>query len=274
MSAAAVVDGLGVGVHDIDDAAYFADPAFSHSDAKVLLASPARYRWVKDHPDERAYNAAYEFGHVVHALALGKGSEIVVVDAGDWKTKAAREERDGALAVGAYPILRAEYDEAVECAASIRSHPLAAKLLGHVDAVEVVGVWDDGDVRRKAKLDAVSGRFGVDIKTSTDASTDGFGRSAGKYAYASQDAWYRDALRACFGVDDPAFVFVVVEKFPPFLVNTIVLDPYDVELGGRRNRRAIDLYRECRDSGVWPGYGDGLNVATLPRWAEIEMEGM
>ena len=39
------------GIHaDVEEIAYHADPAFSQSQAKVLLESPARYRWRLTHP--------------------------------------------------------------------------------------------------------------------------------------------------------------------------------------------------------------------------------
>lgn len=255
---------------DLSDVDYFAHPALSHSDTKLLLESPAIYRWVKDNP--RPYKPEFEFGHVVHELVLGTGGGIVVIDADDWRTKAAKAERDEALAAGKAPILRGEYAEAKACADAVRRHKTAAKLLDNLDHAEIAGVWDDGDVRRKAKLDGICGRFGIDLKTAVDASTDAFGRSAAKFGYWTQQAFYEDAMRACFGIAEPKFLFIVVRKFPPYLVNVVELDPYDVELGAKRVRRAIDLYRRCRDTNEWPGFGDGINQAQLPRWAEMEEE--
>lgn len=257
---------------DMTDVEYFGHAALSHSDAKLILDTPARYRWIKDHP--RPYTPHFEFGHVVHTLVIGVGPDIYVVEAADWRTAAARESRDSALARGFSPILAPEFDEAKACADAVRLHPLAARLLDHLDHVEQAGIWLDGDIERKAKLDGVCGRFGIDLKTTVDASTDHFGRAAGKYAYATQQAWYEDALQACFDIPDPEFLFVVVEKHPPYLVNIIKLDRYDIELGARRNRAAIDLYRQCRDTDTWPAYGDGINTAQLPRWWEIEQEAM
>lgn len=258
---------------DLPDPEYFAHPALSHSDAKLLLDCPARYRYIKQ-AGPLPYKAEFEWGHAVHELVLGKGPGIIQIDYDDWRSKTAREERDAAIAEGRTPLLYEEYGRALDCADAVRQHPLAAKLLDHLDHAEITAIWDDDDIQRKAKLDGICGRFGIDLKTTQNAATDAFGRSAGTYAYASQDAWYRDALRTCFDIADPKFLFVVVEKHPPYLVNVIELDPYDVELGGRRNRAALDLYRRCRDRDEWPAYGDGINVAQLPRWAELEMEAM
>lgn len=259
-----------VALLEISDHEYFAHPALSHSDAKLLLDCPARYRWLKDNPD-RPYKPEFEFGHVVHELCFGKGGGIHVIDAPDWRTKDAKAARDEAVAQGVAPILIAEYEQAKACADAIRLHPLAAKLLDHLDHAEVAIVWDDKDVQRKAKLDGICGRFGIDLKTTGNASTTEFGHSAGKYAYFSQAAYYIDALTA-IDVAHPDFLFIAVEKQPPYPVNVIQLDPYDVELGHRRNQRAIDLYRRCRATDTWPAYGQGINVAQLPRWAEVHEE--
>lgn len=256
---------------DWTDAEYFAHDALSHSDTKLLARSPAYYHHVKTTGD-KDFKAEFDFGHVVHELALGEGAGIVVVDADSWRTKAAQEAKKEARAEGKAPLLRDEYEQAKACAEAVTRHPIARKLWDTADHFEIAATWDDGDVPRKAKLDLVAGRFGVDLKTTDYAETEAFGRSAGKYGYATQDAWYRDALTEAFGIDEPEFLFVVVEKRPPFLVNVIKLDPYDVDLGHKRNGQMVDLYRRCRDTDTWPAYGDGINQAQLPRWAEIEME--
>lgn len=260
------------GVHDLTDAEYFAHPALSHSDLKLLARCPARYRWVKDNRVVE-HRSEFDFGHAVHELVLGAGAGIDIIDADNWRTKAAQEARAESHAAGRAPMLRADYETAETCASAVFNHPVAAKLLNHKDHAEVTCIWEADDVERRAKIDAVSGRFIVDLKTGQSADTDTFGRSAAKFGYATQDAWYRDAARACLDIPEPKFLFVVVEKDPPHLVNVIELDPYDVELGARANKQTVALYRHCRDTDTWPAYGDGINQASLPRWAEIEMEG-
>ena len=269
---AATIEARGVGVHtDMTDAEYFAHPALSHSDCKLILDSPARYRHAKDNPSSSKPTDDMIFGTAVHSIALG-GPGVVRIPFDDYRSKDARDARDEALAAGQVPLKPAEYDEAKACADAIRLHPRAKQLLDLADHLEVSAVWDDGDVQRRAKLDAVAGRFGIDLKTAANADTDAFAASVAKFGYWTQDPYYRDAMRAVFGIDDPAFLFIVVEKRAPYLVNVIQLEEYAVELGAQRNRRAIDLYRECRDSDTWPGYGDGINEVTLPAWAAIQEE--
>jgi hypothetical protein len=257
---------------DMSDAEYFAHPALSHSDCKILLESPAKFDHLRRNPHHAsAPTSDMLFGSAVHSFVLG-GPEVWRVDAHDWRTADARRERDDATDAGAIPLLAADWNRAKACAANVRSHPVAATLLDSADHLEVVCVWDDNGIERRAKIDIVTGRIIVDLKTTYNAATEAFGRSAAKYGYVTQAAYYMDAARACLGITNPEFLFVVVEKEPPYLVNVIKLEDYAIELGAKRVAQALDLYRQCTETGEWFGYGDGINIATLPRYAEIEME--
>lgn len=259
-------------IHRMTDVEYFADPAVNHSTLKVMVErTPAHYR----HLMERGHDdptSDMEFGSAVHSMVLG-GPEVVRVDADSWRTKAAQEAGKEARANGAIPLLVEAYQRAEACRDAIANHSIAGKLLASADHLEVVVKWTDAatGVELKAKLDGISGRIVWDVKTTYNADAEAFGRSAAKYGYHSQAAHYEDAARA-IGIADPKFLFVVVEKEPPHLVSVIELDPYDVELGHKRNRRALDLYTECVKSGEWPGYGDEVVLCELPRWARISEE--
>ena len=70
------------------------------------------------------------------------------------------------------------------------------------------------------------------------------------------------------------FIFVFQEKTPPYLVNVAQIDPdypENREIGRTRNRQAIERFRDCAETGLWPGYeGDtyeGVTYISLPPWA-------
>lgn len=152
------------GVYDgIPDEQYHADmvPAgsLSVSGAKRLLDCPAKFNWERRHG--RPNKPEYDFGHVAHNLVLGTGPRIVVVEADNWQTKAARTDRDEAYAAGHVPILAKDYDRAVELAAAVKAHPLAGALLcgdgGRSEQSmfwldEETGVWCRGRVDRMQQL--------------------------------------------------------------------------------------------------------------------------
>ena len=73
-------------------------------------------------------------------------------------------------------------------------------------------------------------------------------------------------------MEDPAFVFVVQEVTPPYIVTVCELDPYDVRGGRVLNRQAIETYRACRDADHWPGYAEDVALIELPPWQRKQWE--
>lgn len=266
------------GVYDMAEATYHADPvpggSLSVSGAKKLLppSCPARYAYDREHPPEP--KPQFDFGTAAHRLVLGKGADYVLIDAPDWRTKAAKEARDEAHAAGHTPLLLAEFARVEQMAAAIRGNPLARALLCRDDlGIEQSFFWQDHDygIWRRARLDAY-GRQGngvpviVDYKTAESASPGAFARAAASFGYHMQHAWYVDAVLACLGIP-AAFLFVVQEKTPPYLVTVCELDAEAVEAGAARNRAAMERYRDCVAIGDWPGYSSEIETISLPAWA-------
>jgi hypothetical protein len=253
---------------------YHADPALSHSGARLLLDSPARFQWRRTHPD---YRDEFDFGSAAHRAVLGAGSEIVVVEADDWRTKAAREARDEARTNGLIPLLRADVDVIEAMRAALHAHPIAGRLFTD-GGPEQSMFWPDErtGIMLRARPDWLrnpSGKRDImpDYKSCQRADVTSFGRSAASNDYHQQAAWYLAGWRALTG-RDAAFVFVAQEKEPPYLVNIMELDAEALAIGESRNRRAIDLYAECLERDEWPGYPPEVQTVSLPRWAVIEHE--
>jgi hypothetical protein len=268
MTAGTVADGM---PHN----EYLNHPALSVSGMKMLLppGCPALFRYYQDHP--RPSKRAYDFGHVVHGLVLGDGPQIVPIDADDWRTKDARAQRDEAYAAGQVPILHSEYTEADACAASVLAHPAAAKLFREGVAEKSL-FWEDKEtgVRLRGRLDWINTRLGlaVDLKTAVSADNDAFSRVAAAYGYHRQAVHYLEGLIRCGIADTPAFVFVVVEKTPPYLVNVIQLDAEAERIGRKQIREAIDIYKRCVDTDTWPGYSTGVELVGLPIYYQRQHE--
>jgi hypothetical protein len=266
----AVVDGM---PHET----YLSHPALSASGCKLLVqpGGPARYRWRLDHPEPP--RDAWDLGHAAHMTVLGAGPEVVVIDADSWRTKAAQQQRDEARAAGAVPLLAADAQRVQDMAASLRAHPVASRVL-HPDSgrPEVSLFWHDEQygVDRRGRVDWLrradaSGRLiVVDLKTAASADPGEFARAAARYGYAQQAAFYQDLVVGLGLASSAPFVFVVVEKEPPYLVSVIELDEPSLAAGRALNERAMRLFRECTDSGVWPGLTeDTVALVSLPPWA-------
>lgn len=273
------------GVYDIPEADYFAaTDALSCSGAKLLLppGCPALFRYRQDHPERKR---AWDFGTAAHRLVLGQGADFIVIDADSYRTKAAQKARDEAQAAGAAPVLTHEHAQILAMAEAIRRHPLAGPLLAEgIGEPEQSLFWVDHEtgVPRRCRADWLPGpdywgRYIVtDYKTCVSASPAAITKTIANYGYYQQDAWYLDGVRALGLDDDPAFVFIFQEKTPPYLVNVADIGPEDRQTGRARNRQAIERFRDCTESGLWPGYeadtDDGITHISLPPWAARALE--
>jgi hypothetical protein len=262
------------GVHaDIPDTEYHSLPSLSSSGAKLLLppSTPAKFRERMDNPPPPKPH--FDFGHLVHKLVLDAGSDIEVIDAEDWRSKAAREARDQAHAEGKIPALKDEYRQAVLMRRAVRYHPIAGSLFDSGDAEMSLYTTDpDTGIKLRARPDWMTQRrdgrlWLVDLKTCADADPETFGRTAHKWGYHLQFAWYHTVARLLELDESPAFVFVNVEKEPPYLVSVCELDLDAYQLGRADMRRAIRIYQQCTETGVWPGYAEDVHSISLPPWA-------
>lgn len=268
------------GVYDLPLDVYLGDPvpagSLSSTGARRLLppSCPARFRYLQDHP---VVKADFDFGHAAHRLVLGDGPELVRIDAAEWRTNAVKAQVADVRAAGGVPLKPADYDQVQAMAAALRQHSIIGRLF-HPDRgrPEQSLIWTDQDtgVWCRARLDWLPNprpghRMIVpDYKTCRTADPDSLPRVMHNYGYHQQAAFYLDGVRA-LGIDDaPLFVFVFQEKDPPYLVTVAQPDMPSLRIGGRLNRQARRLYRECTTSGRWPGYSDDVELIPLPPYVE------
>jgi hypothetical protein len=268
---------------DIPESEYHNDPvvggSLSVTSSKLLLppSVPAKFKWARDHP--HVSTRAMDLGSTVHALVLGTGPEIIELDYDDWRTKAAKEQRDVHTDEGYLVMLRKDYLEARAIADALLTHPTAGGLLQGVDP-EVSMFWEDGEfgIWLRGRMDAMTLAWQmptiVDVKTSKDASPDAFAKSVADFGYHRQDVHYREGLAACLGCDpgEIDFVFAVVETEPPYLVATYRVDAAAADVGREQNRIAREVYAACAESGIWPGYSEEIEDLSLPYFKRREME--
>jgi hypothetical protein len=264
-------------IPDLPEEQYHADPvpggSLSSGGARTLLepGGPAKFDYGRNHP--RASTKAFDLGHAAHTMALGVGAGLVVVDARDWKTKAAQEAKAEAYALGGVPVLSADFQRVAAMVDAIKAHPVAgALILAEGDAEQslfwidqATGVWC------RARHDkAIRDRNGrlviVDLKTCENAADAGIQKSVANYGYHQQGAHYSDAAAALDLGEDPGFVFIFVEKSPPHLINVVQLDDEAMEVGRRRNAAALRIYAECTKTGEWPGYDPEITEVGLPHY--------
>jgi hypothetical protein len=274
------------GIYEMDETVYHADPvpggSLSSSEARKLLppSCPARFRWEKDNPPPPKDHL--ELGSAAHQLVLGAGPGLVVVHAEDWRTKAAREHRDAARAEGKIPLLTGEHVQVLGMAAAIRAHPVARALFDpeRGGKPEQNLFWQDPEsgIMRRARLDWLpqpqDGKRLVigDYKTTADASPAAIRKHVANFGYYMQASWYLDAVTA-LGLDEaPSMLFVFQEKQAPYLVIVAELDEAAIATGRERNALACEIFRDCTEAGIWPGYSTEIELISLPPWAARDLE--
>lgn len=276
------------GVYDLTAEQYHNDPvvggSLSHSGAKKLLtpSCPAIFKAWRDGGAE--HKEAFDFGRAAHQRVLGVGEPVVVVQAEDWRSKAAREARDEAYETGATPIL-AKDDLTIDAmATALREHPIASALLDPAAGrAEQTLIWRDPDsgLMCRGLIDFLrtptDGQRLVmpDYKTANEVDPDSIAKAIASYAYHGQGAWYVDGAEELgLSTEHPAFVLIFQRKTAPHLVVCAQVTPEDIGRGHERNRAARHLYRWCTEHDTWPGYADDRVLSVpIPTWEQLRHDG-
>ncbi len=156
-------------------------------------------------------------------------------------------------------------------AKAVREHPTASILLNLDDGkAEESFYWVDKGTGKLCRCrtdfrNMAHNGMVVDLKSTNDASYHGFSKSVGDFRYFVQDAFYMDGLRAC-GEFPAAFVFVAVEKLPPYGVGVYVLDKEAKWIGAETYRTNLELYARCHKEDIWPAYPTDIRELNLSKW--------
>lgn len=260
---------------------YRQHPAISRSELWRIHESPQRFRYFKDHPEEPT--PALMFGQVFHKMALEPDTfyeEYAVAPDVDRRTKEGKQRWAEFVeqSAGKSVIPADMFEQAKAMCESLMAEPLAVKLLD--GPRETPFFWTDDKTGEacKCRTDCLNTNYSrpivVDVKSATDASTENFTRDAIKYGYDFQSAMYSEGVSKNIG-QMPLFVFIVVEKSPPYAVNILQADELLMKRGAHLYRDSMDIYHDCKQSGNWYGYlgkKNQINNLALPAWLAREVE--
>lgn len=109
-------------------------------------------------------------------------------------------------------------------------------------------------------------RIAVDLKTCASASPEEFARAVANFRYYAQAAFYLRALDEAFPVGEPwTFVFIAVEKEPPYAVATYQLSEW-LGRGNAEIRKNLNTLKACEESGEWEGYSVENDELPMTKW--------
>jgi hypothetical protein len=266
------------GLYQLSLAEYVADPAprpsLNTSTALTLLTqSPlhAKLQHVRLTPDARREESSRaDLGSIAHALLLeGDMSTVVVVEADDWRTKAAKEQRDAARADGKLPILTKDYGVVMEMV-QVADHALMGSELctDWLSAkAEQTLIWQEDGTWCRARPDKLTpdDKVYFEYKTTASAHPAAFVKTAINQGYDLQAVLGRRGVKAVTGIE-PTVVFVVQEIEPPYAVSFISLSPMFLSIAEERLLLALEQWRRCMTSNEWPGYSERVATVDPPGW--------
>ena len=260
----------------LSDEDYRSKGGLSSTLLRRFLDAPAKaqhYLYGDDEPEPPSETLVT--GQLCHALVLEPGTvphRFAVMPEGLKRTTKAGKETYAELkqTVGeqGHVVSHKQMVIAEGVRKSVRAHPLASQYLATGDAELSVFARDPiTDMLLCCRCDWLC-RYPlviVDLKTAQTASADGFARHALNYGYHLQAAHYREVCRLA-KIEASDFVFIAVEKEPPYLCQLFHLSEQLMETACEQWRLAVNHYAQCVADNDWPGYGDVLVNIEQPRW--------
>jgi len=258
-------------------------PSLNAGVAHVLLTRSPWHAWYA-HPGlnpqwEPDATEATDVGAIAHALLLENDrSRVHVVDAKDWRTKAAQEQRQLAWAMGKLPVL-AEKMTAITDMVIVARAALERSELGQEFAVpdrslvENTLLWEDEGVLCRCRPDwhSADWRIVLDYKTTGgNAEPNAWGKS--QLANMGNDLQAAMMLRATAALQHghqmmATVVFLCQETDPPYAVSLVSLAPAYLAFAEQRLQYARNQWRHCLETDTWPSYPGRIAYVDPPPWA-------
>lgn len=235
--------------------------------------SPAHYRQEQDVPRPRSgqQKAALDMGTAIHTAILEPHLFARSVVRGGADRRGSQWTSLVDANPGKVVLLDKDYDAMARMRDKIHADDFLRPILGHSgNRVEHSAFWTDPETGSlcKCRPDLVhpAGGLIIDIKTTGDARPREFGKLMGDLGYHAQEAWYREGWARAGGPPVEGWVFLVVERDPPFEFRVYELPPCAVEEGHQAIHEAKRRYATCLTDNHWPGYERRVEEIDLKPW--------
>lgn len=268
---------LNISNDDYHANAFSKTPCYSNSIGKLILNKSPKHAYLAHPLLNKDYEgddeARFSIGIVAHA-ALLEGIDICEpLDFSDYRTKAAQEARDAAYLAGKVPLLQKQFDEVKQMISAGIAQIEACKDLGNIKLsdgkAEQTLVLTDDDLQIKVRLDWLKDDYDliIDYKTTDIATPGAWIRAIAGNGYDMQAALYTNAVHKMTG-KMPRFIFAVQETSAPYAMYFVGASQQLLEHGESRTNRAIEIWKQCLKTNVWPMYNNSVMWAELPPWVQ------
>jgi len=263
---------------NIPMAEYRAAEGVNISALKKLCVSPAHYKAARE--SVSTPSKAQIIGTIVHRAVLEHSFDACLVKPRDYdgRSKEGKEWLANAKSIWRkrFPgtefeaISRDEYAGILGMIEAIRNDPIASSVLYQKGdnevscwkAHETTGLLLKGRADRLA-IDQNDQSVVVDLKTTQNEKghRTAFEKEIYFWRYDRQAAYYLDLFGAKY------FMFVVVEKEPPYAVSCFSVPQEALDIARTENERDLIILAECEKRKQWPGYPQEIQEIGLPEWA-------
>jgi exodeoxyribonuclease VIII len=270
----------------MENADYHRHAAVSKSHLDQVARSPLHYwaRYLDPNRVDPEPTPAMLVGTAVHThvLELDQWDQryVVMPEGIDRRTKQGKAEWDAfsTASSGRMVLSKADADQVMRMGQAVYGHPAAAMLLKQLPGkAETTHMWTDAatGLQCKCRPDWLTddGSLIIDLKTTEDASPKGFERSVANWRYHVQAAWYLHGLEHATGSRPDQFIFICVEKKPPYAVAVYAAAPEMIDAGWKAAERDLEVLATCKAANAWPGYSDQIETISLPPWMRPRPDG-
>jgi len=280
MSAKAQIPESGI-ILGMSNADYHALPSVSSSKLKTILRSPAHYHaaYLAGAPRKEP-TASMVLGSLTHTLFLEPeqyGSEYIIAPKWDARTNEGKAIRAAFVdaAEGKTVIDNDQLTTAQSMANALCGHQIHEAMTGGYAEASIFWTDDQTGLACRIRPDYhiapcemwPTGLI-IDVKTTDDARAEAFARTCVNFGYDLSAAMYCDGFQQHYGTaEPPLFLLLVVERDAPHAVACYECSPEMLDKGIEKYRRAMQLLADSTASGMWLGYGDGIQLLNLPKWA-------
>lgn len=262
-----------------------------HADTSKISASILKYMASKTpaHVYARFYDPEREpfeptpqmqFGTAIHTCVLEPENfdqQYTVMPEGlDRRTKEGKALWAEIEASGKTALHADAMKKLLKIRASVHANPWFQSLLELNPQIETSIIFDDLKIRPDlfiAPCDTYPNGCIVDLKSTSDATPEQFGRQVHNLEYLIQVALYCEVFQMEYQTAAlPEFYLLAVESNAPYLCTPYQVTLEQTIMGQMRMHESLAALRECIASGVWSGLSEQPVPLELPAWAYSQLE--
>ena len=260
------------GIYDLSIEDYHLGPGISRSGLMEFKRSPYHYWYRYLNPDYKPESStpAQIMGNALHTLILEPNQfekRYFVIPEFNKTSKEGKARwlkiqselgNKETLSLNQYHALQA-------MAESFQKNELARQFLEKAKVEQSI-YWSDPEtnILCKCRPDILRSNLVVDLKTTQDGSARAFSKAVYNYGYHIQAVMVQEALKHLKQKIIEDFLFLVIEKIPPYVISIYQLDQTSLEQGRHEFKQLLTRYQHCLETNDWPAYA--IQEISLPRY--------